>query len=113
MTDLEIIQLLGGVSVVARLLNIQPPSVHGWLKSGIPEHRLRELAPTIEARSNGRFTRRARWPDNFAFYWPELATMPAAASTPTHAAPDTCLCASALPGAQPSAAPVAPAVSTV
>lgn len=103
MTDIEIIQLLGGVSVVARLLNIQPPSVHGWLKAGIPEGRLRDLAPTIEARSNGRFTRRARWPDNFAFYWPELAT-----ATPAHAAPDTCLCAQALPTAAPVASAVSP-----
>lgn len=74
MTDHEIIQLLGGVTSVARMLSIKPPSVHAWLVDGIPEGRLRELAAQIEIKSNGRFTRRDRWPDKFAFYWPELAT---------------------------------------
>lgn len=74
MTDTEIIQLLGGVTSVARMLSIKPPSVHAWLVDGIPEGRLRELAAQIEIKSNGRFTRRDRWPDKFAFYWPELAT---------------------------------------
>ena len=73
MTDIEIIQVLGGVTEVARMLRIKPPSVHEWLTGGIPEGRLRELAAQIEIKSAGRFTRRARWPDNFAFYWPELA----------------------------------------
>lgn len=79
MTDTEIIQLLGGVTSVARMLEIKPPSVHAWLEDGIPEGRLRELAGQIEIKSEGRFTRRERWPDKFAFYWPELAT--------THQAP--------------------------
>ncbi|MGH8758083.1 MAG: Cro/CI family transcriptional regulator [Burkholderiales bacterium] len=73
MTDSEIIELLGGVTAVARMLGIKPPSVHNWLTDGIPEGRLRELAGQIELRSGGRFSRRERWPDKFAFYWPELA----------------------------------------
>ena len=73
MTDAEIIELLGGPTAVARMLDIKPPSVCGWLVEGIPEGRLRDLAGQIELRSNGRFTRRQRWPDKFAFYWPELA----------------------------------------
>jgi len=77
MTDPEIIQLLGGVTAVARMLGIKPPSVHAWLEDGIPEARLRELAAQIEIKSDGRFTRRDRWPDRFAFYWPELADVPA------------------------------------
>lgn len=79
MTDAEIIELLGGPTAVARMLGIKPPSVCGWLVEGIPEGRLRDLAGQIEIRSNGRFTRRARWPDKFAFYWPELA-LPGAGS---------------------------------
>lgn len=74
MTDTEIIHLLGGVTSVARMLEIKPPSVHAWLEDGIPEGRLRELAGQIEIKSEGRFSRRERWPDKFAFYWPELAT---------------------------------------
>ena len=73
MTDREIIQLLGGVTSVARMLGIKPPSVHAWLEAGIPDARLRELASQIELKSGGRFTRRDRWPDKYAFYWPELA----------------------------------------
>jgi hypothetical protein len=77
MTDIEIIKLLGGVTEVARMLEIKPPSVHAWLQDGIPEARLRELAGQIEIKSGGRFSRRERWPEKFAFYWPELAQAPA------------------------------------
>lgn len=73
MTDQEIIRLLGGVTSVARLLCIKPPSVHRWLTAGIPDNRLRDLAGEIERLSGGRFTRRERWPDKYSFYWPELA----------------------------------------
>ena len=73
MTDQEIIRLLGGVTSVARLLCIKPPSVHRWLAAGIPDSRLRDLAGEIERLSDGRFTRRERWPDKYSFYWPELA----------------------------------------
>lgn len=77
MTDTEIIHLLGGVTSVARMLDIKPPSVHAWLEDGIPEVRLCQLAGQIEIKSAGRFTRRSRWPEKFAFYWPELAAVPA------------------------------------
>lgn len=77
MTDREIIELLGGVTSVARMLDIKPPSVHEWLNSGIPDARLRELAGQIEIKSEGRFSRRSRWPEKYAFYWPELAQAPA------------------------------------
>ncbi len=84
MNDVEIIKLLGGVTEVARLLGIKPPSVHAWQSSGIPEARLIELAAHVETVSGGRFSRRERWPDRFRFIWPELATAPAAndAQTP-------------------------------
>lgn len=78
LTDTEIIHMLGGVTSVARMLEIKPPSVHAWLQDGIPETRLRELAAQIEIKSGGRFTRRERWPEKFAFYWPELAQQPTA-----------------------------------
>lgn len=82
MTDPEIIELLGGVNAVARALRIKPPSVSDWLKDGIPEGRLRDLAGQIEIKSNGRFSRRARWPDMYTFYWPELASGPANTAQP-------------------------------
>ena len=86
MTDSEIIRLLGGVTAVARMLGIKPPSVHGWLEGGIPDGRLRELAAQIEIKSDGRFSRRERWPEKFAFYWPELAQAP---TRPTPVAAET------------------------
>jgi hypothetical protein len=72
-TDQEIIKLLGGVTAVARMLGIKPPSVQGWLQTGIPEGRLIELAGQLEAKSEGRFSRKLRWPDRYMFLWPELA----------------------------------------
>lgn len=77
MTDKEIIEVLGGAASVARMLDIKPPSVYGWLDEGIPEYRLRDLAGQLEIKSGGRFNRRDRWPDKYAFYWPELAQAPA------------------------------------
>lgn len=72
-SDREIIALLGGPAAVARLLKIQPPSVSGWLKDGIPEGRLIELAAEVERRDPARFSRRARWPDRCHLIWPDLA----------------------------------------
>lgn len=73
MNDIEIIQLLGGVTAVAKLLGIKPPSVHAWQADGIPDGRLIELAGQVEQKSGGRFSRKARWPDRYAAIWPELA----------------------------------------
>ncbi len=82
-TDSEIIQLLGGPTCVARLLGIKPPSVQGWLETGIPDGRLIELAAQIEIKSEGRFSRVARWPDRYASIWPELASAPASQAQAT------------------------------
>lgn len=44
MTDSEIIDLLGGTSVVAEMLGIKPPSVSEWRSTGIPETRKHTLS---------------------------------------------------------------------
>lgn len=75
----EIVDLLGGVTAVARMVNVRPPSVSGWMVDGIPEGRLIELAAEIERRDPARFSRRARWPDRCHLIWPDLA--PVAANT--------------------------------
>lgn len=36
----EIIDALGGTSETARLCEVEPPSVSGWRKDGIPKSRL-------------------------------------------------------------------------
>jgi hypothetical protein len=76
LSDAEIISLLGGVTAVARLLAIKPPSVHAWLTKGIPEVRLIQLAARVERASDGRFCRMQRWPMSYLDIWPELATSP-------------------------------------
>jgi DNA-binding transcriptional regulator YdaS (Cro superfamily) len=73
MSDREIIRTLGGVTAVARMLGIKPPSVHGWIETGIPDGRLVQLAAQIEIKSDGKFSRRERWPTKYSFYWPEMA----------------------------------------
>jgi DNA-binding transcriptional regulator YdaS (Cro superfamily) len=73
MTNLEIIEALGGPVKIAALLQIKVPSVYGWLENGIPDYRLKELAASIEAATNGAFCRKKKWPTTYQIYWPELA----------------------------------------
>jgi hypothetical protein len=50
MTDSEIIDILGGTTEVARLCEIEPPSVSEWRHNGIPKARrmyLRLLRPDL------------------------------------------------------------------
>lgn len=44
MTDSEIIDALGGTTAVAKLLELEPPSVSGWKIHGIPQARKQTLA---------------------------------------------------------------------
>jgi DNA-binding transcriptional regulator YdaS (Cro superfamily) len=69
----QIIQSLGGYTNVARMLGITTPSVHAWLKCGIPEGRLIELAARLEVSTNGAFSRKKQWPQTYRVIWPELA----------------------------------------
>jgi hypothetical protein len=69
----EIINGLGGFAQVGRMLGLKTPSVHGWLKTGIPEGRLIELAARIEVNTNGAFSRQSQWPTKYQLIWPELA----------------------------------------
>jgi hypothetical protein len=73
MTAAEIIDALDGPTAVARMLNIRAPSVCDWYANGIPEGRLIELAARLEAKSEGRFSRKRKWPDRYLKIWPELA----------------------------------------
>ena len=66
------IGLLGGCTKVANMVGIAPPSVHHWLKVGIPEGRLIELAARLEVATNGAFNRRDQWPHTYQVIWPEL-----------------------------------------
>lgn len=73
MTDTDIIKLLGGITAVAKIAGVKPPSVHAWTTKGIPEGQLVMLAARVERLAPDRFSRRDRWPDTWAEIWPELA----------------------------------------
>lgn len=73
MTSSEMIDRLGGTTAVAKLLNVKPPSVHGWRAGGIPDDKLIRLAPILERVTNGEVTRKDLRPDDWESIWPELA----------------------------------------
>lgn len=82
-TACEAIDLLGGVTAVARLLDIKPPSVHEWRsRDAIPSGRMLQLAPLIETASHGRWRRWDLRPDDWHLIWPELVGTPGAPAAP-------------------------------
>ena len=69
----EIIDVLGGTSSVASLLNIKPPSVSDWKSlNTIPDDKLIRMAPHIEVVSNLHISRKFLFPDDWHEIWPEL-----------------------------------------
>ena len=70
LTSSNIIDALGGVTIVAKMVNIKPPSVHYWRAHGIPEDKLIRLAPAIE--KLGLATRKELRPNDWQALWPEL-----------------------------------------
>ncbi len=71
MTDVELINSLGGCVAVANILQIKPPSVSEWLKkNAIPEGRRIRLAVVAEDR--GIAKRKDIFPKDYAEIWIEL-----------------------------------------
>jgi len=68
MNDSELIEALGGVNAVARLLGITPASVSGW--KAIPNDRKIRLAVIAEDR--GLCTRKKIFPHTYQEIWIEL-----------------------------------------
>ncbi|AEP06844.1 TPA: Cro/CI family transcriptional regulator [Acinetobacter baumannii] len=68
MNDAQLIDKLGGVTAVARLLGIAPSSVSGW--KAIPLDRKIRLA--VIAEDLGLTTRKELFPDNYQDIWIEL-----------------------------------------
>lgn len=81
-TASEAIDILGGTTAAARLLNIKPPSVHEWRQKGIPDGRMPEIAPLVEAASGGRWKRWDLLPTTWHRIWPELIGAPGAPAVP-------------------------------
>jgi DNA-binding transcriptional regulator YdaS (Cro superfamily) len=72
MTDSQIIDLLGGVTAVAKKLRISPPAVCGWRKYGMPTDKKMFLAAEIEKASNGELCRKKLFPMDWKIVWPEV-----------------------------------------
>jgi DNA-binding transcriptional regulator YdaS (Cro superfamily) len=72
MENIEIIQILGGTTKVARLCGVSVPAVSQWKANGIPMDKLVFMAGELERLSDGKWTRRNAFPDNFTIIWPEL-----------------------------------------
>ncbi|WP_454666707.1 Cro/CI family transcriptional regulator [Acinetobacter calcoaceticus] len=68
MNDAQLIDVLGGVTAVARLLGIAPSSVSGW--KAIPNDRKIRLA--VIAEDLGLVTRKELFPDSYQDIWIEL-----------------------------------------
>ncbi|MBN6527860.1 hypothetical protein JZM32_07635 [Acinetobacter pittii] len=68
MNDAQLIDVLGGVTAVAKLLGIAPSSVSGW--KTIPLDRKIRLA--VIAEDLGLTTRKELFPDNYQDIWIEL-----------------------------------------
>lgn len=68
MNDAQLIDALGGVTAVAKLLQIAPSSVSGW--KAIPLDRKIRLA--VIAEDLGLTTRKELFPDNYQDIWIEL-----------------------------------------
>ena len=72
MENIEIIQILGGTTKVARLCSVSVPAVSQWKANGIPVDKLVFMAGELERLSDGKWTRQDNFPDNWKIIWPEL-----------------------------------------
>ena len=72
MTDSQIIDILGGVTAVAKRLRISPPAVCGWRKYGIPTDKKMFLAAEIEKFTEKKLCRKKLFPEDWKMIWPEL-----------------------------------------
>lgn len=70
MNDKQLIKVLGGVTAVAKFLDIRPSSVSGW--NAIPLDRKIRLA--VIAEDLGLATRKQIFPKNYEDIWIELRT---------------------------------------
>jgi len=72
MTNSEIINVLGGTSVVAKLCNVSPAAVSMWRNTNIPADKMLYLAATLEKSTEGVLNRRQMFPNTYKIIWPEL-----------------------------------------
>lgn len=69
----QLIDVVGGVSVVSKVLGIKKPSVSEWIsRNTIPDDKLIRLAVTIEDVTAGEISRIVLFPEDARKIWPEL-----------------------------------------
>lgn len=81
-TSSELIDLLGGTTVVAKRLGVRPPSVHEWRSKGIPRDKRVLLALDVERATNAQVRRWDSCPDDWHRIWPELIGTEGAPAVP-------------------------------
>lgn len=64
-------EAVGGLSCLARILNVKPPTVSQWISHSRPIPV--ERCAAIERATNGVVTRQQLRPNDWALIWPELA----------------------------------------
>jgi DNA-binding transcriptional regulator YdaS (Cro superfamily) len=72
MENNEIIQILGGTTKVAKLCGVTLAAVSQWRTNGIPQDKLVFLAASLEKASDGKYTRKAMFPQTWQDIWVEL-----------------------------------------
>jgi DNA-binding transcriptional regulator YdaS (Cro superfamily) len=72
MENNEIIQILGGTTKVAKLCGVTLAAVSQWRTNGIPQDKLIFLAASLEKASEGKYTRKAMFPQTWQDIWVEL-----------------------------------------
>ena len=68
----QLIDLLGGTKVVAKLTKVSPAAVTHWRTKDMPEGQLIRLAAELEKQSHGLISRKSLFPHTYKFIWPEL-----------------------------------------
>lgn len=68
-------QVVGGLTKLANMLGVSPPTVHEWktLKRKVPAARCKSIVMA----ANGAVTLQELRPNDWQDYWPELAAAPA------------------------------------
>jgi hypothetical protein len=72
LTSSQLIDLLGGTKMVAKLAKVSPAAVTHWRTKEISEGKLLFLAAELEKQSHGLITRKSLFPQTYKFIWPEL-----------------------------------------
>jgi len=72
MTNNEIIDILGGTSIVAKACYVSPAAVAQWRKKGIPKDKVIFFAARLEKVTKEKFCRKVHFPNDYNLIWTDL-----------------------------------------